>query len=457
MRLPGKLLLTGGYSLVYPPSYGVSLAVDDCVRIQSHHEWINNQPQIIRRDDHAKTISILINSSLFSESISVSYRLSSKQLVFKPFSSHSRFIYHSILVIIFYMWAIDAFSCSQWKYSHLNIIITIDSSGIITCSDKSISKSGLGSSGCVCVGVIKSLLTAIFPPSPPPPSLIYSLSYLASFNASGRKGSGFDVSTCVYGSHLYYSFRETYELLCLACDDISKYLTFCEDIDGETEQMITSKVKKGRDRLKGIKCQFPSQSGSIIPSSLFRQTLFKYLRICYYNSSHFRRIRVNRSINVFLVQVGEGCDTRKSLVSFHRSYSDCSNVRDSLKELTSQYRVFSPLLIQYLEKEWGSDIHGSQTSLSDGTFEKDRHLIFTLHDKIMSIQRHLGELAGISYVPSPIFSLCKHLSSRGILCFVHGAGGWESVAIVTSMSREQVSSAVHSFNSKYSIQNLHIC
>lgn len=63
-------------------------------------------------------------------------------------------------------------------------------------------KTGLGSSACVLVSIVKCL-TSIFGTGVDQERLVNLISQVANLSAQNKIGSNFDISTAVYGTHLY--------------------------------------------------------------------------------------------------------------------------------------------------------------------------------------------------------------------------------------------------------------
>lgn len=117
-------------------------------------------------------------------------------------------------------------------------------------------KTGLGSSAALVTSLTSALLShldlvSLDPTTPAALDTIHALAQLAHCQAQGKIGSGFDVSSAVYGSHEYKRFRPSCLAPMMKDPHLPIYpfaLTTTENADGETTTNPSLRELLARDK-----------------------------------------------------------------------------------------------------------------------------------------------------------------------------------------------------------------
>ncbi|CAD8186345.1 unnamed protein product [Paramecium octaurelia] len=192
---PGKVLLAGGYAILNPNNHGVSIAIN--ARFRTEKIKLQEKNQIIFRSEQ-----------FFQE---IKYSLN-------QISQSENIYFDAIFQIIFQ----NQLTADSW------LIETKPDSAFYTQNQKNkITKLGLGSSA----GLIVSSLGQFINDN----EMLYKIALQANMIAQENKGSGFDISTAIYGSQLF-SKNEVKPL-----DGLDK-----------NYQILLIDLKQGQSTIKGI-------------------------------------------------------------------------------------------------------------------------------------------------------------------------------------------------------------
>ena len=182
----GKILLLGGDLVLYPKYYGIVISCSAKILCKL---------EILSSSEGA----IYINSSRFS--INTKY-------IYSPFSiigQSNVFITEAIKVSLY---IISLYK--EINQKDISLTIIADDEFYIS------GKTGLGSSAALTVSIIKCLLRYYQLDNQ---ELLHFVSQVSHFRAQEKIGSGFDISSAVYGSHLFRRIRS--ELLLSLFDNLN--------------------------------------------------------------------------------------------------------------------------------------------------------------------------------------------------------------------------------------------
>ncbi|CAD8182073.1 unnamed protein product [Paramecium pentaurelia] len=192
---PGKVLLAGGYAILNPNNHGVSIAIN--ARFRTEKIKLQEKNQIVFRSEQ------------FSQEIKYSLH---------QISQSENIYFDAIFQILFENQLIT----DSW------LIETKPDSAFYSLNQKNkITKLGLGSSA----GLIVSCLGQFINDN----EKLYQFASQANMIAQQNKGSGFDISTAIYGSQLF-SKKEVKTL-----DGLDK-----------NYQILLIDLKQGQSTIKGI-------------------------------------------------------------------------------------------------------------------------------------------------------------------------------------------------------------
>ncbi|CAD8088620.1 unnamed protein product [Paramecium sonneborni] len=192
---PGKVLLAGGYAILNPDNHGVSIAIN--ARFRTERNKLQEKSQIIfKSEQFSQEIKYSLTQISESENI---YFDAIQQVLFKN-------------QIVKDSWYIET-KPDQAFYTQNQI--------------NKITKLGLGSSACLIVSCLGQFINDNY--------YLYELAQQANMIAQQNKGSGFDISTAIYGSQLF-SKKEFKPL-----DGLDK-----------NYQILLIDLKQGQSTIKGI-------------------------------------------------------------------------------------------------------------------------------------------------------------------------------------------------------------
>ncbi|KAL0222408.1 hypothetical protein RCL1_002262 [Eukaryota sp. TZLM3-RCL] len=188
----GKVLLFGGFCILFPNHTGVVLSVDSRASVQCVHIPTSSS-------------FLLINCSSSYDSWSWSLNLSSLHpTLLSPLNNS--FIINTIVVFLSYLkfTGSNLLSCS----GQLDIKTSLDPGFSVVIDDKNkLLKTGLGSSAAVTVALFRELIrifsfnncsSSLFPSS-----VVASLAHVAHNWSQGGIGSGFDIFSAVCGHSIF--------------------------------------------------------------------------------------------------------------------------------------------------------------------------------------------------------------------------------------------------------------
>ena len=201
VRVPGKALLSGGYAIVYQDQPGLSLALDAFYFVNA-----------IKSESKSENCTVVVCNPQFPESdFRVIVEDSEKVQVFP---SSNRFISATLKVLLRFLklQGNSSFRKYDFKVTILqsaNFYATQGNESSLDFNPKSplnqsrflqykhplsqTPKNGFGSSACLIVALMSSLLRCLNISSFDDKSLLYLLSLLANFDAQQKIGSGFDI------------------------------------------------------------------------------------------------------------------------------------------------------------------------------------------------------------------------------------------------------------------------
>lgn len=246
---PGKILLAGGYVVLEAPNVGVVLAVDKrfystVVRdIKEERSSKKSKTDISEASDAIITVQSPQFGSTWKYSANITAADGSLELTADPNNETTNaFVEKTLRITLAYC------LCAQNdipnnKLTHLEITILADNDfysvaphlqernweatpenlarlpKFLPCSTTSrgtLQKTGLGSSAALVTSLVGALVVNFTGNNNPTESLddttkrrIHNLAQICHCHAQGKVGSGFDVSSASYGSHVYQRFPKT--------------------------------------------------------------------------------------------------------------------------------------------------------------------------------------------------------------------------------------------------------
>lgn len=166
----GKALILGGYLILYPKYYGVVLACSS---------KISCKVEVLQ--ENSKTI--YVESDKFA--VNCKYKFAPLRVE----GESNGFINEALEVSMYFL---ELFLVAA--HNDLKIVISADQEFYVA------GKTGLGSSAALTTVIVKALFQYY---QLEIPGLANFASQIAHFRAQGKIGSGFDISACIYGSHLF--------------------------------------------------------------------------------------------------------------------------------------------------------------------------------------------------------------------------------------------------------------
>lgn len=258
---PGKVLLAGGYLVLESPHVGLVMAADK--RFYS---------TVVVSDDATpsnKSMTIVVRSPQFHSSWIYQVSISDNTFELKPTEEKSPnvFVEKTLRVTLAYLWTAGLLSSLP---SNMDIVIRADNDfysvlphleerylnptyenvaslpPFLPCpiddNDKPIvCKTGLGSSAALVTSLVGSLLQAY---EVELDTRAHNLAQICHCHAQGKVGSGFDVSSAVYGSHVYERFpKSTLTDLLVLLDEGD--ISIPKDTATTLESLVTTKWQGG--------------------------------------------------------------------------------------------------------------------------------------------------------------------------------------------------------------------
>ena len=265
---PGKVLLAGGYLVLESPHVGLVMAADK--RFYTTVKAIAAAPSDTTAN---KSMTIVVRSPQFHSQWTYvatvatgSFQLSPKEQV-----SPNPFVEKTLRVTLAYLWTAGLLFSSLPTSNQLDIVIRADNdfySVLPHLEDRNLSptfenvaslphflpcpldsehkpiicKTGLGSSAALVTSLVASLLHAAAGVSSQEEA--HNLAQICHCHAQGKVGSGFDVSSAVYGSHVYRRFpKSTLSDFLVALDESGDIL--CHETATTLQTLVKTKWEGG--------------------------------------------------------------------------------------------------------------------------------------------------------------------------------------------------------------------
>ena len=246
---PGKILLAGGYTVLESPNVGVVLAVDKKFysTVIKHETSTIETTNKRRKIDGESAISITVHSPQFGTTWKYTAKKTDGLVVTADPENQSAnpFVEKTLRITLSYL-------AQEHSLNHLEITILADNDfysvtphlkarnwdataenlaklpQFLPCnlSSGSLQKTGLGSSAALTTSLVGALVMAMTCTTVMDDRLrrkIHNLAQICHCHAQGKVGSGFDVSSASYGSHVYQRFPK-----CLLSDLLQELDKFGE-------------------------------------------------------------------------------------------------------------------------------------------------------------------------------------------------------------------------------------
>jgi phosphomevalonate kinase len=224
---PGKVLLAGGYLVLESPNVGLVVAAN-----KRFYSTVKATPSNDDDDDDVATTTIVVRSPQFHNQWTYRVVFTKDRFELLPENSDSPnlFVEKTLRVTLAYLWSTDT---PLQQLLDISIRADNDFYSVVSHLEKRnleptwenvaslphflpapldkdnkpiVRKTGLGSSAALVTSLVASLLRAF---GVDLDDKANNLAQICHCHAQGKVGSGFDVSSAVYGSHVYQRFPKS--------------------------------------------------------------------------------------------------------------------------------------------------------------------------------------------------------------------------------------------------------
>lgn len=263
---PGKVLLAGGYLVLEAPHVGLVMAAD-----KRFYSTVSSETAT---PSNNKSMTIVVHSPQFHSQWTYHVTISDDSFTLQPDAnqvSSNSFVEKTLRVTLAYLWTAGLLSSSL--SSQINVVIQADNDFYSVLShlqernlmptyenvaslppclpcplDKDgkpiVCKTGLGSSAALVTSLVGSLLQASGVNVDGNTQMAHNLAQICHCHAQGKVGSGFDVSSAVYGSHVYQRFpKETLTDLLVFLEE--QDLSLFKQTSDILQKLVTTKWEGG--------------------------------------------------------------------------------------------------------------------------------------------------------------------------------------------------------------------
>lgn len=446
---PGKILLAGGYTVLESPNVGVVLAVDK--------RFYSTVVKHVAKEEGSASITV------HSPQFGATWRYHAKKTEGLQLSadesnkSSNSFVEKSLRVTLAYL-------CREAPLADLEITILADNDfysvaphlqergwdataenlarlpKFLPCnlSSGSLQKTGLGSSAALTTSLVGALVLAMTNATSMEDSTrrrIHNLAQICHCHAQGKVGSGFDVSSSSYGSHVYQRFPKCMLSDLLADLDKVGSSAMPDTKAGTLQQLVQESPENFQWRISQNPLSWNTDllqimladvsGGSESPSMAQKILSWKATskdRSCWTNLLKFNQ------------EVVGICD---QIVAALKD-SDSSRIAETAQSLSTCK----------LDESWNESSH------DDGTSKAVGGLLCELRKTLVECRKNLkkmGNLAGVPVEPREQTGLANAtMDLPGVVAsLVPGAGGYDALVVVyvnTPQVRDQICDLWRNYN-----------